>query len=247
MNTTFVTAFYYVKDYNNPGKSIEKYFECFKKLINTGILLSVYISPEYKDQLEELVKDHANVKIAKVMAIQDTWVYKTANVGIKLPSNRNVLKDTFDYMVCQNTKIECLYYSIQENYFNTDQFAWIDFGIFHVLNDFEKATLLLKKIANSQLKDSLVFPGCWNKGYAYLDGVNWRLCGGFFMGNKNKLIDMWKRYQAFLPQFIQKYNLMTWEVNLWAAMEMETDFTFDWYHADHNLTILNIPQAYFLN
>lgn len=246
--TTFVTAFYVLKDYTNPGKSVSGYFNHFKKLVTTGIPLSVYISPEYKNQLEEIAKENSNVKIAKVIDIKDTWVYKTSNItNIKLPQNRNPLKDTFEYMVCQNIKIECIADTIEKNPFNTDQFAWIDLGIFHVLKNEEKSSNMLKKIANTPLlKDNLIFPGCWFGNYDYINNINWSYCGGFFIGHKDKLIDMWHRYQEFLPKFIQKYNLMSWEVNLWISCQTETDWTVSRYLADHDDSILCIPDQYFV-
>lgn len=246
--TTFVTAFYKVKDFNVPNKSTEIYFDYFKKLVATGIPLSVYISPEYADQLEEIAKENSNVKISKVIDIKDTLVYKMSNVpNIKLPNNRNPIKDTFEYMVCQNSKIECIADTIEKNPFNTEQFAWTDFGLMHVIKNIEEASNTLKKIATTQLiENSLIFPGCWNKGYNYLDTVNWRVAGGFVIGHKDQLIDMWNRYQDFLPKFIQKYNLMIWEVNVWCAMEMETDFTFQWFIANHDDSIINIPEQYFI-
>jgi len=245
--TTFVTAFFNVKDYNNPGKSVEGYFNLFKKLINTGIPLSVYISPEYKDRIDDIIKDNLNVKISKVIDIKDTWVYKTVNIqNIKLPEHRNLLKDSFEYMVCQNCKIECIADTIEKNPFNTEQFAWIDLGIFHVLQSEDKSINMLKKIAYTPANDCLIFPGCWKKGYIYTNHINWRICGGFWLGTKNKLTDMWHRYKEFLPKFIEKYNIMVWEVNLIAAMEAETDWTFEWYSAGHDSSILEIPQQYFL-
>lgn len=246
--TTFVTAFFVVKGYNNPGKSVEKYFQEFLKLVSTGIPLSVYISPEYQKELEEIANKYINVKIAGVIDIKETWVYKTANVdGINIPANRNPLKDTFEYMVCQNCKIECIYNTIQQNPFHTEYFAWVDFGLFHVLKDVGQSTAMLHRIATTPIiKDAVIFPGCWNKGYDYIYNINWRCCGGFLIGNKNALLDMWKRYQEFLPLFIKKYNLMTWEVNIWAAMEMETDWNIHWYNSGHDDSIINIPDHYFI-
>ena len=246
--TTFVTAFYVVKDYNNPGKSTEGYFNHFKKLVATGIPLSVYISPEYTDQLELIAKEHLNVKISKVIDIKDTLTYKISNVpNIRLPENRNLLKDTFEYMVCQNSKIECIADTIEKNPFNTEQFAWIDFGIFHVIKDVEKSSNMLRKIANTHLvKDTLLFPGCWFGNYDYITNINWCFCGGFGIGYKGKFIDMWNRYQTYLPKFIQKYNLMTWEVNIWTSMMTETDWIVERYVGDHNDKILQIPDQYFV-
>lgn len=248
-NITFVTAFFHVKDYKQPGKSTELYFEHFIKLARTGIQLSVYISPIHHDRLKEIVNEYENVKIAGVIDIKDTWIYQTANInGIHLPSQRNLLKDTFDYFVCQNSKLECIQDSIIKNPFRTDYFAWIDFGIFSVLHDIDDAYQQLQKLSNNKfVTDKVIIPGCWEKShYNYLCGVIWMIAGGFSIGHKDAYMTMWQKYKLYLPEFIKKYNLMTWEVNLWSAMSMETDWDFHWYYGDHNNSILNVPPQYYL-
>src|SRR5438445_4572799 len=132
MTTTFVTAFYLIKEYKVPNKSLDGYFNHFILLAKTGIPIVVYIDPCLKDDLSKLISIYNNVKLIDTIHIQNTWTYQTANQShIQLPINRNLLKDSFDYMVMQNAKLEFCSYAIQKNQFNTPFFAWIDFGIFH--------------------------------------------------------------------------------------------------------------------
>jgi len=246
---TFVTALFVVKDYKQPGKSTDLYFEHFMRLVNTGIQLSVYISPIHFDRIKKIVDNHQNVKISGVFNLNETWTYKTTAIqGVSVPSNRNLLKDTFDYFVCQSSKLECLQDTIKQNPFGTDYFAWIDFGVYAMLKDIESANKQLQLISTSSyVKDKVIFPGCWQKGhYNYLHGVIWVLAGAFFIGYKDAFLNMWERYQIYLPQFIKNYNLMTWEVNLWVAMQIETDWDFHWYYGDHNNSLLNISTQYFI-
>lgn len=247
--TTFVTAFCSIDDYKVPGKSLDHYFNQFTLLAKTGIPLAVYISSHLKDLFSNLIKPYPHVKLMDVLDIHDTWIYKTAHVdGIKLPMKRNELKDTFDYMVMQNLKLELCQRVIQKNPFHTEYFAWIDFGIFHVVKDFQKTTSQLQSISKTNfIKTNVIFPGCWPKGL-YIDyilnQICWRYCGGFFLGHQDALCEMWQKYQLYLQEFIKNYKMMTWEVNLWAALEYQTDWSPIHYMADHNDSMLVIPDQY---
>ena len=243
--TTFVTAFYLIQDYQVKEKTLEGYFEHFMSLVKTGISLAVYIDVSLKDQLLKLIEPYDNVKILDTIDLKKTWVYQTTNQNLHLPKHRNPLKDSFDYMVMQNLKLELCQQAIQTNVFKTDYFAWIDFGIFHVVKDIHKTTTQLQHLSKiNYIKTNVIFPGCWPKGYDYLNQVNWRFCGGFFLGHQEVLLDMWRRYQEFLPNFINTYKMMLWEVNIWAALESQTNWQPIQYQADHNDTIFNIPLMY---
>lgn len=243
--TTFVTAFYLVKDYNNPGKSVEKYFEHFDILAKTGIPIAIYINPQF----EERVKKYGNVKVLELLDVKDTWTYQQVDVNnIGIAANRNPLKDSMEYMITINSKIECVHKTIQANPFNTEQFAWIDFGIFHVIKDIDKSYLMLQNIANNNfVQEGVIIPGCWqlSQKYDYVNQINWTFCGGFFLGHKDQLINMWQQYQKFFPQFLKQYNTMVWEVNIWSAMVHENNWRPLWYKADHNDSIIVIPKNYF--
>lgn|GEM_PF-19143 len=248
--TTFVTAFYVVKNYNAVGKSTKSYFEHFDKLVNTGIPIAVYISPQFEKQIKEIMVNYSNVQLLGLIDVEDSWTYQQINVEkIKLPTNRNPLKDSLEYMVSQNTKIECINKTIETNPFNTENFAWIDFGIFHVIKDIKKSTKMLEKMAYQNIKkNSLLFPGCWELSgkYDYINNINWNFCGGFFVGHKDQLLNFYQKYQTFLSKFINQHNTMVWEVNIWSAMVHESNWKPSWYKADHDDSIINVPDEYFV-
>lgn len=243
--TTFVTAFYVVKDYNAPNKSVNNYFDHFTKLAATNIPIVLFISPQFEERIKEVMTKYPNVKLLGLIDVKDTWTYGQVDVNhIKLPTNRNLLKDSLEYMIAINTKIECVNKAIQANMFNTENFAWIDFGIFHVIKDINNTTTKLQKIANTAItSNAVILPGCWalSQRYDYVNQINWNFCGGFFIGQRDQLLDMWQRYQDFFPKFLKQYNTMVWEVNIWSAMVYETDWKPSWFHADHNDSIINIP------
>lgn len=245
--TTFVTGFFYVEGYNI--KSVDVQFDHFMQLVYTGIPLSVYISSEYEERLKSIAEKHTNVKLSKVINVKDTWTYSIANIeNITMPEVRHPNKDSFEYFVCINNKIDCVYDTIMQNPFETEYFSWIDFGINHVLHNTTLKDNTLIKIAKTPLMEKrIIIPGCWpGNHHNYLHGICWKFCGGFFIGHRDNLIEMWNIYRNFLPQFIKKYNLMTWEVNIWMAMIQECNWNPIWYYALHDDGILQIPEQYFL-
>jgi hypothetical protein len=254
--TTFVTALIDLEEKRPDGKDSNRYFELFNLLASTGIPLCVYISQKFDDKLKTISNKYSNVKIMKIVNLSDTWTYNIANkYKLNLPNNRCLIKDTNNYMIAINSKIEFSHNAIHNNPFNTNHFAWIDFGIFHVFHNHKSSTDMLVKISKQKLIDKLlVFPGVWsieskheNYNLQFLiDNVNWRFCGGFFIGDKYSLLDMWKKYKNYFEKFISETNKIVWEVNIWTAMETFTDWSPKWYQASHDDSIIFLPDEYFV-
>ena len=47
-----------------------------------------------------------------------------------------------------------------------------------------------------------------------------------------------------LPIFIKQHGIIIWEVNFWTWLEINYNWKIDYYIADHNDTILDIPKEY---
>jgi hypothetical protein len=248
--TTFVTAFIDLQENRGAEKKHDDYLLLFRKLAATGIPICLYLSACFETSIQEICQEHPNVKIMKIMNLEDTWTSKTVNIlHPELPEHRNVDKDTLNYMITMNAKIEYLQDTVKENPFNTSHFAWIDFGIFHVLHLEEIAVRTLQRIATSKLLDKLlILPGCWSKGDRkefIAATIHWRFCGGFFIGDKQSILDMWHIYMMMLIRFIQQHKKLAWEVNIWAYMELYSDWSPSWYYAAHDDGIIKLPEEVF--
>jgi hypothetical protein len=108
----------------------------------------------------------------------------------------------------------------------------------------------LRFISKCNLAPSfLAIPGCWDAMKPadvdkYLDQIHWRFCGGFFIGDRDSVLELCDLVRQMLPFFIKNYRKLTWEVNFWAFLETIGGWTPAWYKADHNESILNnIPYA----
>ena len=117
---------------------------------------------------------------------------------------------------------------------DTTHLAWIDFGIFHVMNDTDYAKQLLREIYELKLPLNSIFsPGCWEqttKHFEY-DEIVWYHCGGFMAGDIKLFDDLCVKQDNLVREHLPR---LTWEVNYWAMMD---DFTI--YMADHDETMLS--------
>ena len=254
---TFVTAFIDLNEDRDSFRKIDTYVSSFKQLALSKIPICLYVCSRNESIGIDLQLQFPNVKLMPTINLEDTITYKVINkFNPDIPILENINKDTKKYIILMNTKSEFVYNVSLINPFNTDHFAWVDFGIFHIISNPETAINNLYKLSSSKLKDKLLlFPSCWSKekSETHMNKItkliNWRFCGGFFIGDKKSIQDMYLLIINELPNFIKHSgkNIIIWEVNYWAWLESKHNWIIDTYHADHNDTIINIPNDYINN
>jgi hypothetical protein len=106
----------------------------------------------------------------------------------------------------------------------------------------------LKVLARRKFIDEpfLIIPGCWDKlppvdVGQIAEGVYWRFCGGFLLGDSDSIIKFYNLYNEFYPLFLRTHRKLVWEVNFWGWLEANYDWCPRWYRADHNDEIIKIP------
>ena len=249
---TFVTAFF--KIYDDPPlkiRTLDWRMVHFEQLAKTGIQLVIYTCDEYINLLEPFLTKYSNLRIGKIMKFSETQTWKMIESAelertIELPEKRSVTKDTKEYISLMNAKTEFIHYAIEDNPWNSDYFAWIDFNIFHIFkeNDSKYADQIIRTMSlrEYQQDDFLVVPGCWDYNWtnewSIPNEVCWRFCGGFFFGTTKCLLDFHATYLDKFPEFLRKFGVLSWEVNVWSWMELCGYFRPIWYNADHNSRIL---------
>ena len=226
MSVTFVTAFIDLRDECNSYRSPETRIQFFNKLNETGIRLHVFVSQEHRDKI------HVTNGIIETIELDELHTYHASPNG--MPETRATGKDTRNFLILMNSKIELVIRALQSGKHSTNHYAWIDFNIFHVLSD--SSSEQLKRLSTLAYPDRCIyFPGCW-KPHVVWDVVNWRFCGGFFLGDTVSLCEMYRLHCIVYPS-MQK---LTWEVNTWGYLE-SLGWSCTWYPGDHNDSILNIP------
>jgi len=270
---TYVSAFIDLGEDRSRDRSAETRINLFKKLATSGIAICLFVCSKNEQIGIELQNEFSNVKLMPILNLEDTETYKLImSFNPQLPILRTDYHDTLKFLILMNTKSEFVYKVILQNPFNTEYFAWIDFSIYHILLDIE---LSIKNISsrlylfgNSKLnvnleEEFILFPSCWtpetskhiinntsnSMTNSISKSVNWRFCGGFFLGNKKAIENMHFLIQKELPNFIQHTgsNIIAWEVNVWAWLECKCNWQPKYYMADHNETMLNIPLEYMIN
>ncbi len=176
-------------------------------------------------------------------------VQSTQDLILSLPIQRCQKKDTREFMLLMNAKAELLHRSIQQTPFQTQHYAWIDFGIGYIFKDWEANTKQLQRLATVEYKENcLVFPGCWQTGRDKENlwfRINWRFCGGFFLGDAGSLEHFYGLYKAHFREILEEFKHITWEVNIWHYFEVHYGWKPMWYAADHNDSILVVNEGCF--
>jgi hypothetical protein len=244
--TTFVTAFMDLREDRSTLNSIDTCFSFFDTLAKSGIQIHLFLC----ESVQSKFQGYPNVYV-ETIELEELETYKTykAFEEINLPKQRTLQKDTEKFMILMNAKTEYMKRAMDSNMFKTQHFAWIDFSICYVFKETEKTLEYLKRIGNANLKSEfLAFPGCWNKGVDFsmiFQRVNWRFCGGFFIGDRNSLETFCTEQKTAFLEILQKHKSLVWEVNTWAYMENTTSWTPSWWKADHNDSIIMLPSCYF--
>jgi len=250
---TFVTAFIDLNE-DSSKRPPETRFKLFKNIADTGVSICLYVSSHYEIIAKEIANKYKNIKLMKITNLEDTETYKIINeLNPDLPINRTENHDTLKFMILMNAKSEFVYNASIENPFNTEHFSWIDFSIFHMVNNIEHVKSQIRLFGNSKLKSKMMlFPCCWTleKTKEYINYISskvlWRFCGSFFIGDKLSIQEMHYLMLSELPNFIKHTgsNIISWEVNIWAWLEINNNWKIDYYIADHNNTILDMPKKY---
>ena len=252
-NITFVTS--YIKIYDDDYgdlRSFKSRLEFFLKLADTGINICIFCSPEYKEQLEDICKKYINIRLIGIISFNELKFLELNKCIVNLPEGRNIAKDTVNYMYLMNSKIDFVKKTIDINPFSSKYFAWIDFSLPYIFKNIVKTIKNIKILSESNYLDTFItMPGCWNYKINDTDYIKnnicWRFCGGFFLGDKESLINFYNLSINNFSEFLMHTNTLVWEVNYWCWLETNKNFNPIWYQADHDDSIVNIPEYLFIN
>ena len=239
-STLFVSAMIDTRIVHKDLKSDEMRLQHFVTLAKSGIDIVLFISRKYQEAVEAICRDYSNVRIHKIIEIEDTYTYKVSCAfSDVLPAHRNMIKDSFPFLVIMNAKLEFLQEAAQT--YDYKQYAWIDFNVWHVIRNTPDSTRKLQLYATRELSvDSVYTPGCWAKCTEGLwEHIVWRFCGGFLIGKKRAILEFTNLYMKHAEEIIQEKGGITWEVNIWAHLENRYGWNPMWYSGGHDDTILD--------
>jgi Bacterial protein of unknown function (HtrL_YibB) len=235
-DVTFVTAFYTI--YKEPD---EAYLKNFIRFAEKGASVILYLDEKCKNWAAKLAA-YPKVQIKHHLQFADlpvTKLYPKSETG--LPSAVHHLKDTYEYLVVMNSKLDFLTDAFKQT--STEKLIWIDFGIGKIIKDMDAAWT---KLQNVQIpNDKIMLAGCYgvydpNVEFNVYGTVHWRFCGGLIFGTRSTITKFNELNTKKLIE-LKPTNKITWEVNIWAVLERENRDFFQWYRGDHDDSIMNFP------
>ncbi len=136
MTSTVITALYDIgRDKNGDGRTIEQYLNWFAKTLQLNVPMVVYTEEKFKDFV--LKNKHKNLKLV-IKPLSEIPYYKYNDKIISILNDKEYRSKIVDpnrvecnlslYNIIQYSKFEWIAEAIQEKYFDTDYYFWMDAG-----------------------------------------------------------------------------------------------------------------------
>jgi hypothetical protein len=250
--TIFVTALIEIDGNRFQEEKFQDVLEHFLKMASTGINLCVYASSAYYGRIKTACEElhYRNVRMMECIELADTWfsaaVQGQAQRPLQMPAVRTIDHDTANFFTLINAKIEFVKRAMDAT--DGTHYAWIDFRISHVFRDMGASLAYLEMLGKSALAPRFTAtPGCWVDGRSrdIFNHINWRFCGGFIIGDRTSMEEMWAKVQTHYPNFMRTTGFHTWEANFWTWLENHAGWNSGWYAADHDDSIIRIPSTHY--
>lgn len=209
-----------------PTWPLAQYTNWFVQLAKSGAFVRLFVDPSIYETVQPWLQWATIDVIPMSMPELPLWKEYGA-AGAQLPAFRNEQKDTQEYMLLMNSKTDLM---VQAG--NTGRLTWVDAGIARILSDPGLAFTRLREIDEMPVDElaPVTIPGPQDKQPVNFDHVQWRFGGGFFTGGA-AAINMFNT--ACLQKLRSIKPRLTWEVNIWNALEQD-GFPIKWVYGDHN-------------
>ena len=127
------------------------------------------------------------------------------------------------------------------NIYNTEQYIWIDFGIYHMIKnetEFKEGILSM----TSKKYDKLRIASCkyrdYTVNYNVYEIITWTFAGSVFGGHKDALIKFADLAKNEVLKTIEEKKSIIWEINIWYLVKLKHIELFDFYSCGHDIRIL---------
>jgi hypothetical protein len=242
-NITLVSAFL---TNINSHRSVEKYIEYGEKLMNIRLPKVIFIEKYIYDLYYTKYNSDDLTKFVFITK-EDLFLQKFRNKINVFHKYINSKKDTLEYIMVQCNKTDWVKQAIELNYYDTSQYAWLDFGIYHMYGDTKKDKFIehVEKMNNSSYKCVRAANAReWMQWTDYLyiykifEEITWVFSGSVFGGDCNSLLKFDTLMKEKCELIINIMQTITWEVNIWLILYSQNKELFDLYKGDHDDTIL---------
>ncbi len=240
---TIVSGFIDI-DTAKDNRNIDAYFKWGKLLLSTNVPKIIFLEQKSIDVLgESYIKSISNttfIPFEKKRLILYDLIKDKDNLKLPNPPPHETTP-SLEYLSIIINKTEWMKKAVEINTYKTEQFIWIDFGIYHIFNT---PVIFKKYVLNTQTKiyDKVRIGSIWDLTYSVskhqIKNIPlWFFAGGVFGGNKYKLVIFANKVKEKIEELIKEGYIM-WEVNIWYLVYKENKELFDSYKCDHNLNLL---------
>jgi len=219
-------------------KDIQKYIELGIKLLSIDVPKIIFLEPSSYYFLKDKLFPKTHFILIKKNNLF-MWDLKESFKRNQIKANPQ--KDNSEYFTIIANKTEWMSSAIDLNPFKTDQFTWIDFGIFHVIRDETLFTKYIQQISSKQYQ-KIRIASIWDLTQLYnIDWqkkIMWYFAGGVFGGPASSLKEFAKKTKQLYLDTITDIGYIPWEVNIWYLVYKQSPELFDPYYGNHDVSIL---------
>ena len=226
----------------NSNRNIEKYIDYGKKLCNININKVIFIEEHIYNTY--FINEKYPLTTFIFTSKEHLYLYKYIGDDLinfnKLCSD-NPSKDTIEYMYVQCSKTEWVRMAIEINPYNSDQFVWVDFGIYHIMNNDEDLFIrVISDLNNKSYENIRIASGNFFNIENVYTHIQWLFLGSIFGGHKDKLVEFADLMKQKCIDIITNEKTIMWEINIWGLIYLGKKELFDRYSANHNESILRL-------
>ncbi len=243
MTITYITSLIYTQKNENIGDLLTH----FINFASSGLKIILFINDNHDTSIFEHFENIKIIKWSGGLHSTQVWTSIINNeIEYALPDNRNIEKDTLEFIMNGHAKYQFIMQVIETKMWNTTHYAWIDFNLFHLFKQKTETINYLKWLDQLQLNDVFItLPGCWSaldkeKLGDIMNSVHWRFCGGFMLGDYFTMFQTAMKYNKMIVEFVETHKKLVWDFNMLAYMETFCEWSPQWYRADHNDSIVLI-------
>jgi len=249
-NLTLVSAF--MANVNSFARKPDFYKNSGTQLMKIKIPKIIFIDETVISQFENPLPEYNTIIPYKW---SDIYLYKYKENLKNIIFKENPAKNTVEYMMVQCNKTEWVRKAIQINKYDSDQYMWIDFGIYQIVDrlniseetKYKRFNHYMTQIQSSKynlVRIPYIYKDAIHTCPNIYENICWTFAGSLFGGNKEKLIIFADLMKSYCMCLIKMKNWLMWEINIWAIIYTDHPQYFDLYYGNHDTSMLeNYPST----
>lgn len=228
MSFTFVTALYEIKREEHDKRSFSQYQTWFENTIKIPVPMVIYTEEKNRTIIER-VRQNLPTKVIYTELNEVPFYYTTPIVKtiiedtefkFKIKHPNGLENKCYEYIPIINSKFKWLTDAIENNYFNTEMFFWIDAGLSRFMNfDISLKKFNYSLISELHASNKIYFQIGKEQELTHLFktpnniknyiGTNTNfIMAGFWGGNKDLLQEICKICSnLYISEFIEKHQV----------------------------------------